>query len=83
MSEQPGQNTPVSIAATLAVTQRQRNNALDENAMLWAHVEQLTAERDRLAAELEQLRGGGEDQGLSAVTVHTPNGESILASRTT
>lgn len=51
------QTRPVPIEGTLAVTQRQRNNALDENAKLWALVEQLTAERDELAAELERLRG--------------------------
>ncbi|MDX3100436.1 hypothetical protein [Nonomuraea angiospora] len=55
MSEQ---QVPVPIAATLAVTQRQRNSLADENAMLWAHVEQLTA-------ELAQLRGDGEVSGSS------------------
>jgi hypothetical protein len=50
------QGVPVPIEGTLAVTQRQRNNALDENAALWALVEQLTEERDQARAELEQLR---------------------------
>lgn len=46
----------VPTEAVLAATQRQRNAALDENAGLWALVEQLTTERDELAAEVERLR---------------------------
>jgi uncharacterized protein YjcR len=52
-NQQPG---TVPLEATLAHTRRQRNAIADENAMLWAHVEELTAERDQLRAELEQAR---------------------------
>jgi cell division protein FtsB len=49
----------VPTDAVLTVTRQQRNQALDENAWLWAHIEQLTAERDQLAAEVKQLRSPG------------------------
>lgn len=53
MDNQP---TSVPISGILAMTQQQRNKLADENAMLWAHVEELTTERDQLTAELAQLR---------------------------
>ncbi|GAA3720972.1 hypothetical protein GCM10022224_103490 [Nonomuraea antimicrobica] len=63
MSEQPQISVP--IPATLAATQRQRNNLADECAMLWAHVQQLTAELDQVTAELAQLRDGASLSGSS------------------
>ncbi|GAA3251727.1 hypothetical protein [Nonomuraea helvata] len=65
MTEQTEQKASIPIAATLAVTRRQRNDALDENAMLWAHVEQLTAELDQVKAELAQLRDSALVSGSS------------------
>jgi hypothetical protein len=49
---------PVSVPVdrVLVVTQSQRNGALDELAMAQVLIEQLTAERDRLAAEVKRLR---------------------------
>ena len=52
-NQQPG---TVPLEATLAHTRRQRNAIADENAMLWAHVEELTAERDQLREENDKLR---------------------------
>jgi len=49
----------VPTDAVLTVTREQRNQALDENAWLRAYVEQLTSERDQLAAEVKQLRSTG------------------------
>lgn len=47
----------VPIEAVLKNVTDQRNNALDENAGLRAVLDQVVAERDQLAAEVERLRG--------------------------
>lgn len=49
-------NRTVSLELTLAHTQRQRNALADENAMLWARVEELTAELGQANVDLEKLR---------------------------
>lgn len=63
MSEQPQISVP--IPATLAATQRQRNTLADENAMLWAHVEQLTAELEQVRAAQAQLPADSQASGSS------------------
>jgi cell division protein FtsB len=49
----------VPTDAVLGVVSAQRNSALDELAKAQVVVEQLVAERDRLAAEVERLSGEG------------------------
>lgn len=50
------QQITVSLEAILAATAVQRNDAHDRLAQMEAYVQQLTAERDQLAAEVEELR---------------------------
>jgi peptidoglycan hydrolase CwlO-like protein len=51
-----GQRWSVPTDAVLAKVEEQRNSLLTENATLSVLVDQLTAERDQLAVDLEKLR---------------------------
>ncbi len=55
-----GQRWSVPTDAVLAKVEVQRNSLLTENATLSVLVEQLMAERDRLAAEVEKLRADAD-----------------------
>jgi hypothetical protein len=59
-AEQP---ISVPVDRVLVATQGQRNTAFDELAKAQAFIEQLAAERDELAAEVERLREANGDGG--------------------
>lgn len=58
------QQLSVPTDAVLGVVAGQRNSALDELAKAQVVVEQLVAERDRLAAEVERLRGQDDGEAV-------------------
>jgi uncharacterized coiled-coil DUF342 family protein len=56
----------VDLQAVLGEVERQRNQAMTEVATLRAHVAAVTAERDELQAEVQQMRdANGDGQPLA------------------
>jgi hypothetical protein len=58
--QQPEQQLTVPVEAVAQAVAEQRNTALDQAAQWQALAQQLMAERDRLAADLEKLRADAD-----------------------